>query len=114
MIARATQSAAQHEEVFGDSLEMLSSIPGVRSATRNGEQALKWPLPEALTKPEIWHAFSGSASQRALVLLQRYVTMYDRKYYRALHELMRIQAARRGQEVVPPLAVDVSINHSES
>ena len=42
--------------------------------------------------------------------LSRYEAHIERSMYRALHELERRQAARRGQEVTPPLAVDVEVH----
>lgn len=44
---------------------------------------------------EIWPAFNNSAG--TLERIQRYETMYDKKYYRALHEL-NFQALRRGRK----------------
>jgi hypothetical protein len=38
----------------------------------------------------------------------RYEIALDRSIQRALHELERLQARRRGQAVLPPIAVDVS------
>src|SRR4029077_9983088 len=34
----------------------------------------------------------------------------ERSYYRALHELQRLQHARRGGQVPPPLALDVTVS----
>ena len=42
--------------------------------------------------------------------LGRYETHIERGLYRALHELQRCQAARRGQQVTPPAALDVSVD----
>jgi hypothetical protein len=43
--------------------------------------------------------------------LSRYETTLDRGLYKALHELQRLQAARRAEaNVVPPLAVDVDVS----
>lgn len=41
--------------------------------------------------------------------LFRYESSIERNLYKALHELQRLQAERSGQEVPPPLAVDVEI-----
>ena len=41
--------------------------------------------------------------------LSRYEAHIERSLYRALHELERRQAARRGQEVTLPLTVDVDV-----
>jgi hypothetical protein len=45
--------------------------------------------------------------------LSRYETTIERGLYKALHELQRLQAARRAEaNVVPPLAVDVDVDVS--
>jgi hypothetical protein len=63
---------------------------------------------------QISSAFAAFRSQGALERLQRYAATYDNKYYRALHELMRLQAVRRGQKVAAPVALDVTISGSNS
>lgn len=42
--------------------------------------------------------------------IMRYATSIERSFFKALHELQRLQAARKGGFVTPPLAVDI---HSE-
>lgn len=39
--------------------------------------------------------------------LYRYEASIDRGLFRAMHELQRLQAVRRGEDVPPPVAVDV-------
>ena len=41
---------------------------------------------------------------------RRYETSIERGLYRALHEFQRLQAARRGEEVAAPVAVDVCVD----
>lgn len=56
-------------------------------------------------------AFIKDAAQPdALSKLSRYETTIERGLYRALHELQRLQAARTGQAIAPPLAVDVNLS----
>jgi len=45
----------------------------------------------------------------AFAKLSRYETARERSLHRALHELQRLQAARAGVNVPPPVAVDVDI-----
>lgn len=45
--------------------------------------------------------------------LSRYEAAIERSFYRALHELQRLQAVRRGQHVPAPVAVDVTIANGE-
>lgn len=43
----------------------------------------------------------------------RYETAIERSIYKALHELQRLQAARQGQKVPVPLAVDVEVSKTD-
>jgi hypothetical protein len=49
----------------------------------------------------------------SLTKLSRYEAMIERSFYRALHELQRLQAARSGQPVALPAAVDVTLSSAE-
>jgi hypothetical protein len=42
--------------------------------------------------------------------LIRYEASIERGIYKALHELQRLQAARNGENVAPPVAVDVDVS----
>jgi hypothetical protein len=57
-------------------------------------------------------AFIRDADEaNAFSKLSRYETALERKFYRALHELQRLQAARRANmNVTPPAAVDVDVS----
>jgi hypothetical protein len=47
----------------------------------------------------------------ALSKLSRYETAIVRSFYKALHELQRLQAARHTEgEVPPPVAIDVNVS----
>jgi hypothetical protein len=52
----------------------------------------------------------GSRGGDALSKLQRYEAAIERSFFRALHELQRLQHARLGGHVPPPLAIDVTVN----
>ena len=43
----------------------------------------------------------------------RYETTIERQIYRALHELQRLQAARKGARPLAPIAVDVDLGQGE-
>jgi len=64
---------------------------------------------------EIEPATSGLAFIRdaegpdALSRLSRYEMAIERSLFRNLHELQRLQAARAGQHVTPPVTVDVNV-----
>ena len=49
-----------------------------------------------------------------LTKLSRYETALERGMYRALHELERLQAARRGQHVTPPAVLDVEVSSDQT
>jgi hypothetical protein len=51
----------------------------------------------------------GSSGVDAFSKLSRYETAIERRYFRALHELQRLQHARLGGYVPPPLAVDHTV-----
>ena len=65
-------------------------------------------LREAGLAADLGAAF-GQASH-TLSTLARYEAARERAFYRALHELQRLQAVRAGQAVPPPLAVDVDVS----
>ena len=52
----------------------------------------------------------GRNGSDTLLTLSRYDAMLARSYYQALHELQRLQLARRGEMVAPPVAIDVTMN----
>jgi hypothetical protein len=52
----------------------------------------------------------GSSGVDAFSKLSRYEAGIERSYYRALHELERLQHRRRGGHVPPPLALDVTVS----
>lgn len=53
------------------------------------------------------------ASGSILSKLTRYPTQIQGSLFKAMHELQRLQATRHGQQVPPPVAVDVSISNPE-
>lgn len=59
------------------------------------------------TNMSLARSFAGKG---ALLSLMRYEAAFERQIYKALHELQRLQAARRGEGPPPPLAVDVEVS----
>ena len=53
-----------------------------------------------------------SRKDNALTKLSRYETSMQNNLHRALHELQRLQAARKGKEVPVPIALDVAISET--
>ena len=54
----------------------------------------------------------GANGADAFSKLSRYEAAIERSLYKALHELQRLQAARRGEAVPLPAAVDVNLEIS--
>jgi len=48
---------------------------------------------------------------RTMANLHRYEAALERKFYRALHELQRVQMAKQGGKPPAPVAIDVDISH---
>ena len=59
------------------------------------------------------HAFSHCGREK-MGVLSRYEVTLERSFYKALHELQRLQAARDGQAVPLPEAIDVDVSVSGS
>lgn len=51
--------------------------------------------------------FLGSSGE-AFSVLSRYETMLEKSFYKAVHELERLQARRFGQAVLAPIVIDIS------
>jgi len=55
-------------------------------------------------------AFMGDTGN-AMINLSRYESVMEKSFYRALHELQRLQGMRLGQPVMaPPIAIEVNID----
>jgi hypothetical protein len=83
------------------------------SAARSAADSLNpllAPIPEGTSMVGL--SFIRDAnSANAFSKLSRYETAIERSLYKALHELQRLQAARRAEgNVSPPLAVDVDVS----
>ena len=57
---------------------------------------------------------ADSKHENALSKLSRYETSMTRNFFRALHELQRLQAARNGKQVPVPQVVDLEISAAET
>ena len=58
-------------------------------------------------------AFAGYSAKR-MTILSRYESTLERGLFKALHELQRLQAARQGEAVPLPEAVDVEVSMDET
>lgn len=61
---------------------------------------------------EAW-GWRAERSVELMVTIARYETSLDRALYAALHELQRLQAARAGEPVRAPAALDVTVTAGE-
>jgi|ERR1035437_404363 hypothetical protein len=74
-----------------------------------------WRLKRALSieKDDVFYfsEFDGTTGlKNDADLFFRYETMLDKSIYKALHELQRLQSARNGEKVPPPIALDVDVS----
>ena len=66
---------------------------------------METPLTTALSATE--------CDRDRLQLFSRYELTLERSLFRALHELQRLQAERRGMPVPPPIAIDITAAPAE-
>ena len=95
---------------------IVSSIWRLKRTLRIESTLMSYQYDKGLN--DKWNNQTGDeryASKSMLVgndnqILQRYETTIERQIYRALHELIRLQAARKGERPPAPIAVDVDVN----
>jgi hypothetical protein len=79
-------------------------VPSLEVKKRAREQAKQADETELAVLGETY--VSG---ENSLAKLSRYEATLQRNLMRALHELQRLQAARKGEHVPAPVAVDVDV-----
>jgi hypothetical protein len=62
----------------------------------------KEPIIPAFVVEEVWNKF-----------IARYETSLENRLYKALHELERLQRSRKGENIPPPLTVDVDVSKED-
>ncbi len=108
----------RHRITHGEEIEPRT--PSLYLRDEDGPEARRWrPVLErirdclvALDSENVSLAKSfvrDAAGPEALSKLKRYESAIERSLYRAIHELQRVQAARRGNPVPPPIAIDVGL-----
>ena len=111
---RAKQEARSHEKTGIDQLLENTGLPSVILDEQKHQEALAEANEmEAKRNAEtttLGRTFIRDADKtNAFSKLSRYETAIERSLYKALHELQRLQTARRASgNVPPPVAVDVS------
>lgn len=95
---------------------MISSIWRLKRALKVEKALMSYAYEEGLN--DKWNNKTGDERYACKCMLvgsdnevvQRYETTIERQIYRALHELIRLQAARKGEKPPAPIAVDVDVN----
>jgi hypothetical protein len=113
---RARQEARTHEKTDLDQLiEKTSSPPVILNQRKHNEALSEAEEMEAVRDGEtatLGRTFIRDANEaNAFSKLSRYETAIERSLYKALHELQRLQAARRADgNAPPPVAIDVDVS----
>ena len=113
---RARQEARTHEKTGLEQLQENMSLPSVIRDQRKHKDALSDAKEmEAVRAGEtatLGRTFIRDANEaNAFSKLSRYETTIERSLYKALHELQRLQAARRADgDAPPPMAIDVDVS----
>jgi DNA helicase HerA-like ATPase len=95
--------------------EVFLKLEEVRNKNRALDEALKRQKNVATATANSGDAFIlDSKHENALAKLSRYETSLERSFYKGLHELQRMQAARHGKEVPLPVAIDLDISGVET
>jgi len=98
---------------------VVASAWRLRRANRLERDVVEQLLDEARDRTLLYGAAAWTALEMAASTLHesdtygklaRYEAHIERGMYRALHELQRLQAVRQGQQVTPPLVVDVDVH----
>jgi hypothetical protein len=112
---RARREADDHETTENESI--LSAMRGTIITDEHKHREALARAEEMKAKRDAQTATLGrtfitdAEGANAFSKLSRYETAIERSLYRALHELQRLQAARRaGGDVLPPAAVDVDVS----
>ena len=86
---------------------------GVRDDIDQGAKRASQQLEVRRAKLQRQGVLATLPPEEVMSKVVRYEAHLSRLYYKAIHELQRLQAARLSQEPIAPLAVDVSIDHGE-
>ena len=106
------------ENIFID--RIVSSIWRLRRALKVEKESMEWAYTEEIESDYNLSYQSSEQTQRQAYRnmiasdhtekIIRYETTIERQIYRALHELMRLQSARRGEKPALPVAIDVDVS----
>jgi hypothetical protein len=114
--AMREQAQSEAESYEGaDLTDLIESVTTIKDEQKHREALSRAQEMQAKLDAEttaLGRAFMRDANEaNAFSKLSRYVVPIVRDFYRALHELQRLQAARRAEgSVPPPVAVDVDVS----
>lgn len=94
---------------------IISSIWRLKRTLKVESAVMSWEYEKGLHDYEGRPADERLACRRMFFgndneMIIRYETTIERQIYRALHELIRLQGARKGEKPPAPIAVDVDVN----
>ena len=109
---RAEQEVRAQESTWVDRLEASDTeVIDERKHREAVKRAKKIRTQQGAAAATLGRAFARDVDKaNAFSKLSRYEAAIERQLYRALHELERRQAARRGRSVPAPMAVDVDVS----
>jgi hypothetical protein len=108
---RARREARMYEKSESTELEELMDPVSIADPAKHEEAQLAAEEMRARgNEPTATFGLTFMRGAGAFTTLSRYESALERSYYRALHELQRLQEARRGGHVPPPLALDVTVS----
>lgn len=109
---RAEQQARKYESTSLDNIiATLSDTTDKEKREEALSKARQLRSEQESETATLGRTFARDADKtNAFSKLARYETTIERQFYKALHELERRQAARRGGDVPAPLAVDVDVS----
>jgi hypothetical protein len=93
----------QYHKLFDEFLRTLSERAGKEWATAH------WTAKDARTRVDKYRREHLLPDTESLEKVQRYEAHLSRQFHRDLHELQRLQAARLGNPVALPVAIDVDV-----
>lgn len=88
------------------------------------KNTMEWNREESLEELDLWTSKNTEQPRRKAIRcmianfdidrILRYETTIERSIQRNIHELQRMQAMRRGQEVSLPIPIDIDVNNDDN
>src|SRR5262249_38479453 len=108
---RARREARTYEKSESTEFEELMDPVSITDPAKHEEAKLAAEQMRAQgNEPTATFGLTFMRAATAFGTLSRYEASLERSYYPAFHEFQRLQEARRGGHVPPPLALDVTVS----